>query len=137
MKALCISFLLIAFTTPAICQEDGVADTIDIYVINNTNRFVALPAEANTKYAFFYRDLKSLRTINELKFQNVTEVTKFFDTCEKALETGQLYVTQGYNISRNRLSKNVVRLNNKEGGYTLLKYATLEHMRKAFDKRTK
>lgn len=112
------------------------ADTVDIYVINSTTRFVALPNEGNTKFSFYYRDLKYIKTIRELKFQSEEDVNKFFDTCEKALETDKTYITNGYNVSRNRVSKNVLRLNNKEGGYYMLKYDSLEKMRKAFDKYT-
>ncbi len=112
------------------------ADTVDLYVINSTTRFIALPDEGSTKYSFFYRDLKYLKTIRELKFQSAEDVQKFFNTCDKALETDKTFVTQGYNVSRNRLSKNVLRLNNKEGGYYLLKYSSLEKMKSTFTKYT-
>ncbi len=112
------------------------ADTVDLYVINSTTRFIALPDEGSTKYSFFYRDLKYLKTIRELKFQSAEDVQKFFNTCDKALETDKTFVTQGYNVSRNRLSKNVLRLNNKEGGYYLLKYNSLEKMKSTFTKYT-
>lgn len=112
------------------------ADTVDLYVINNTTRFIALPDEGSTKYAFFYRDLKYLKTVRELKFQSAEDVQKFFNTCDKALETDKTFVTQGYNVSRNRLSKNVLRLNNKDGGYYLLKFNSLEKMKSTFKKYT-
>lgn len=136
-----ISLLLILLTFGAFAQESdslklNAADTTEIYVINSTTRFVALPNEGNTKYSFFYRDLKYIKTIRELKFQSAEDVNKFFDICEKALETDKTYITSGYNVSRNRLSKNVLRLNNKDGGYYLLKYDSLEKMRKAFNKYT-
>lgn len=136
-----ITLLLIFCALSVSAQEaDSItvnaADTADIYVINSTTRFVALPDEGNTKYSFFYRDLKYLKTIRELKFQSAEDANKFFDTCEKALETDKTFITHGYNVSRNRLSKNVLRLNNKEGGYYLLKYDSLEKMRKAFNKYT-
>lgn len=110
------------------------ADTVDLYVINNTTRFVALPDEGSTKYSFFYRDLKYLKIIRELKFQSGSDVERFFNTCDKALETDKTFITQGYNVSRNRLSKNILRLNNKEGGYFLLKSASLEKMKSTFQK---
>lgn len=134
-----LTLILVVFSFGAFAQENDTpklnsADTTEIYVINSTTRFVALPNEGNTKYSFFYRDLKFLKIIRELKFQNSEEVNKFFDTCEKALETDKTFITQGYNVMRNKLSKNVLRLNNKDGGYFLLKYDSLEKMRKAFNK---
>lgn len=109
------------------------ADTVELYVINKTNKFVGLPDEGSGKYSFFYRDLKYIKEIRELKFNSKEEVTKFFETCEKAMNTDKTYITQGYNVSRNKLSKNVLRLNNKDGGYYLLKEATLDNMKKAFE----
>lgn len=106
-------------------------DTTDVYVINETNRLVALEADS---YSFFYRNLKSLKETRTLHFESETELIKFFDLCQKALDKDQGTVTSSYNVSRNRLSKNVVRVNDKDGGYFLLKYTTLEHMRKAFEK---
>ena len=112
--------------------EPITVDTVDLYVINSTNRLIALPNEGLTKYAYQYRDLKYLRTMRELKFQNAEAMEKFFGICDKALATDKTLITQGYNISRNRLNKNVIRLNNKENGYTLLKRETLEFMKTEF-----
>ena len=103
-------------------------DTADIYVINNTNRLVSVGADS---YAFIYRDLKSLKQIRSFHFDSLDELEKFFDLCQKALDKDQGTITDAYNISRNKLSKNVVRINDKMGGYVLIKYSTLEHMRKA------
>lgn len=106
-------------------------DTTDIYVINATNRLVAIDADS---YSFTYRDLKSLKERRSLYFETAADLEKFFELCQKALDKDQGTVTSDYNVSRNRLSKNVVRVNNKIGGYFLLKYTTLEHMRKAYEK---
>ena len=105
-------------------------DTTDIYVINKTNRLIKIDDAA---YAFVYRDLKSLKEIRSFNFENKTALDKFFRLCQKALDVDQGTVTGHYNVSRNRLSKNVVRVNDKNGGYTLIKYTTLDHMRKALE----
>jgi hypothetical protein len=103
-------------------------DTTDIYVINKTNRLVSV---GTSSYSFVYRDLKSLKQIKSFHFETLVDLEKFFGLCQKALEKDQGTVTEKYNVSRNRLSKNVVRVNDKTGGYVLLKYSTLEHMKKA------
>ena len=105
-------------------------DTTDIYVINTTNRLVALDSDS---YSFLYRNLKSLKKMRFLHFESTEDVVKFFDLCQKALDLDQGTITSNYNVSRNTVSKNVVRVNDKDGGYFLLKYSTLEHMRKAFE----
>jgi len=105
-------------------------DTTDIYVINKTNRLVAIDSDS---YSFIYRDLKSVKQIRSFHFKSMTELEKFFNLCQKALDKDQGTVTSEYNVSRNKLSKNVVRVNDKNGGYVLLKYSTLEHMRKAVE----
>ena len=136
------NYLLIIFIVCSIVgnaqEPEGLkindADTIDLYVINSSTRFISLPDEGNTKYSFFYRDLKYLKIIRELKFQSGSDVERFFSTCDKALETDKTFITQGYNVSRNRLGKNILRLNNKEGGYFLLKSASLEKMKSTFQK---
>ena len=115
-------------------SEPVVNDTIELYVINNTNSFVAIQSSVKTEYAFFYRDLKFLRTQRELNFKNAESLEKFFTICDKALATDKTHITQGYNISRNRLNKNVLRLNNKQGGYTLMKRETLEFLKEAYKK---
>lgn len=109
-------------------------DTTDLYVISNSSRFVELSGQGKSKYAFYYRDLKYVKEIRELKFYSVDEAIKFFNICQKALDTDKTYITKGYNISRNRISKNVLRLNNKDGGYTLMKRSTYEHIRDAFER---
>lgn len=105
-------------------------DTTDIYVINKTNRLVSVGSES---YSFIYRDLKSLKQIRSFHFESKKDLFKFFNLCQKALEKDQGTITDDYNVSRNKLSKNVVRVNDKNGGYVLIKYVTLEHMRKAVE----
>jgi hypothetical protein len=112
----------------------GQSDTTDLYVINKTNRFVAIQADGKKTYSFFYRDLKFLRETKEFSFKKVEDAVLFFDRCEKSLETDKTLVTEFYNVSRNKLNKNVVRVNNKEGGYVMIKYDTLTKMRRAFEK---
>ena len=106
-------------------------DTTDIYVINKTNRLVAIQPDS---YAFIYRDLKSLKQVRSIDFESDTDLLKFFKLCQKALDKDQGTVTAAYNVSRNRLSKNVVRIQDKDDGYVLLSYSTLDHMRKAFER---
>ena len=107
-------------------------DTTDIYVINKTNRLVTIGSDS---FSFIYRDLKSLKQIRSFHFDTDADLTKFFALCFKALEKDQGTITDNYNVSRNNLSKNVVRINNKVGGYVLLKYSTLEHMQKAMERK--
>jgi hypothetical protein len=106
-------------------------DTTDIYVINKTNRLLAIETDS---YAFIYRDLKSLKQIQSFDFETKADLLKFFKLCQKALDKDQATITADYNVSRNRLSKNVVRIQNKEGGYVLLSYTTLDHMRSALER---
>jgi hypothetical protein len=125
MKNLLIVLALL-FTTNLIAQSD----TSDVYVINNTNRLVKVGGES---YALIYRDLKSLKQIRSFHFDDSKELDRFFELCQKALEKDQGTVTANYNVSRNKLSKNVVRVNDKQGGYMLLKYSTLQHMKTALN----
>jgi hypothetical protein len=129
MKQILLIFLsTLAFT--AVSQND----TTKIYVINNTNEFVEIKGGGYTTYSFFYRDLKFLKEKRELKFTNKTKVTEFFDKAEKVLATDSGIITADYNLYRNKLSKNVLRLQNKDGGYVLLSRETLETMRSEFNK---
>ena len=133
MKLLPLTLFLLLVSTSVF----GQSDTTDLYVINNTNRLVSIKTDGKTHYAFCYRDLKSLRITKCFPFEDKQALTDFFDRCEKSLETDKTLVTKHYNTSRNKLNKNVVRVNNKEGGYVLIKYDTLQKMRNAFDKSTK
>lgn len=106
-------------------------DTTDIYVINKTNRLVAIQPDS---YAFIYRDLKSLKQIRSFNFETKADLLAFFKLCQKALDKDQGTITSDYNVSRNRLSKNVVRIQDKNDGYVLLSYTTLDHMRSALER---
>lgn len=106
-------------------------DTTDIYVINKTNRLVAIQSDS---YAFIYRDLKSLKQIRSFNFETKADLLTFFNLCQKALDKDQSTITSDYNVSRNRLSKNVVRIQDKKDGYVLLSYTTLDHMRSALER---
>ena len=103
-------------------------DTTDIYVINKTNRLVALQSDS---YAFIYRDLKSLKQIRSFNFDDKAGLLKFFRLCYKALDQDQGTVTSKYNVSRNRLNKNVVRVQDKNNGFVLISNSTLDNMREA------
>lgn len=109
-------------------------DTTKIYVINKTNRFVQIKSGGNTSYSFFYRDLKFVKETRELIFKNKEKVNEFFDKAEKVLATDSGIITAEYNLYRNKLSKNVLRLQNKVGGYVLISRETLETMRSEFNK---
>lgn len=109
-------------------------DTTRIYVINNTNEFVQIKGGGYTTYSFFYRDLKFVKETRELKFKNKEKVNEFFDKAEKVLATDSGIITADYNLYRNKVSKNVLRLQNKEGGYVLISRETLETMRAEFNK---
>lgn len=133
MNNLYVSLFFLAFSFFGHCQSE-VADTTDLYVINDNGRLVSITNEGNNKYAFFFRSLKSPRPQKELLFKSADELAKFFEICEKALATDKTYITSGFNISRNTLNKNVVRMNDKEGDYNLLKRETIQLMREAFEK---
>ena len=129
MKQIILIFLsTMAFT--ALSQSD----TTKIYVINKTNEFVQIENGGYTTYSFFYRDLKFVKETRELVFKNKEKVNEFFDKAEKVLATDSGIIGSDYNLYRNKLSKNVLRLQNKEGGYVLLSRETLETMRAEFNK---
>ncbi len=109
-------------------------DTTKIYVINKTNEFVQIKGGGYTTYSFFYRDLKFVKETRELVFKNKDKVNEFFDKAEKVLATDSGIITADYNLYRNKLSKNVLRLQNKVGGYVLISRETLETMRSEFNK---
>ena len=129
MKLIILIFLSTLSLT-AVSQND----TTKIYVINKTNEFLEIKGGGYTTYSFFYRDLKFMKETRELKFSNKTKVIEFFDKAEKVLATDSGIITADYNLYRNKLSKNVLRLQNKEGGYVLLSRETLETMRSEFNK---
>lgn len=125
--------LLILFSTFSLSLT-AQSDTTKIYVINKTNEFVQIKSGGNTTYSFFYRDLKFVKETRELKFSNKAKVNEFFDKAEKVLATDSGILTADYNLYRNKLSKNVLRLQNKDGGYVLISRETLETMRSEFNK---
>lgn len=127
-KLLLILFAAFSFSLTA------QTDTTRIYVINKTNEFVQIKNGGNTTYSFFYRDLKFVKETRELKFSNKAKVNEFFDKAEKVLATDSGIITADYNLYRNKVSKNVLRLQNKDGGYVLISRETLETMRSEFNK---
>ena len=129
MKFLALFSLLFLST-----QLDAQSDTVKIYIISNTNKFVQISTPEKTHYSFFYRDLKHVKETRELIFKNKQEVNEFFDKAEKVLATDAGIITSKYNLYRNKVNKNTLRLQNKEGGYVLISRETLETMRKEFDK---
>jgi len=126
-------FILIFLSTMAFTTLSQ-SDTTKIYVINKTNEFVQIENGGYTTYSFFYRDLKFVKETRELVFKNKEKVNEFFDKAEKVLATDSGIIGSDYNLYRNKLSKNVLRLQNKEGGYVLLSRETLETMRAEFNK---
>lgn len=105
-------------------------DTTEIYVINKTNRFTKI----GDSYSFFYRDMKYVKEIRELKFDSKDDALAFFEKAYKVLDTDVDLITKGYNLMRNNLSKNVLKLRNKDGGYFLIKRSSLDHMKEAVEK---
>lgn len=112
----------------ATVSDTLISDTSDIYVINKTNRFVAVDSD----FAVVFRDLKSLKEIHSVHFSTTKEVEQFFATCFRVLEKDVNIVGPLYSISRNKLSKNVVRIEDQQGGYFFLSYDTVEKMQAAF-----
>ena len=125
---------LILITFAFLGLSASAQDTTDIYVINNTNRLVEITKMDITSYSFFYRDLKYVKTIRELSFDNNEELEKFFDQAEKVLATDVGVMTAKYNLSRNKLSKTTLKLRNKEDGYVMISRETLEIMRSEYQK---
>lgn len=102
-------------------------DTTSLYVINNTNRLV----QVGDSYSFFYRDLKYIKEIRELKFETKKELDEFFEKAYKVLNTDVALITQGYNLMRNKMNKNVLKIRNKDLGYVYIKRRTLDNMKEA------
>ena len=105
-------------------------DTTNLYVINNTNRLTQI----GDSYSFFYRDLKNVKIIRELKFATKVELDEFFEKAYSVLDTDVALITQGYNLMRNKMNKNVLKIRNKELGYVYIKRGTLDNMKTAANK---
>lgn len=129
-------FVIALFTllgTSSFAQEDSsvvIHDTLDIYVINSTNRLMHI----DDGFALEFRDLKTLKEIHSINFSTEQEVDKFFETCFRVLEKDVTVVGELYSINRNKLSKNIVRIHNKEEAYFMLSYDTIEKMQKAYNR---
>lgn len=132
MKSIFVAlFVLIGFSS--FSQEDTTVvanDTLDIYVINATNRLI----HTNTTFAIEYRDLKTLRDIRTIRFDSVGDVDQFFASCFRAIEADVKVVSNDYTVNRNAVSKNVVRVHEQDGSYFLMTYDTLQKMQTAFDR---
>ena len=110
-------------------------DTTDVYVINSTNRLIRIANGSSNTYAIEYRNLKKLKETVSINFGKKEAVYKFFDTCEKVLNTDTRIIGENYNVNRNKVDKNTVKVDNKfEGAYFLVKRETLDNMRSAMDK---
>lgn len=130
-RILLAAFLLLGFQNFA--QTDTVivtSDTVDVYVISSTNRLVEIEGD----YAIEYRDLKNLKNGSYLHFDSGKDLEKFFASCFRSLEKGIEIASVNYTLSRNKLSKNVVRVQGKEKSYFMLKYDTLEKMKTAYER---
>lgn len=126
-----ISFIFTSLS--GFSQTDSTAtsmDTLDIYVINSTNRLVQI----GSSYALLFRDLKSLREIHSINFQSSEEVNKFFATSFRSMEQDAIIIGEIYSVRRNKLSKNIIRVADKSDGYMLLSYDSLEKMQVAFNR---
>ena len=129
-----MKYLILIFLTCLSIQTYAQSDTTMIYSISKTNQFVQVKTPEKTHYSFFYRDLKFMKETRELIFATKQDVNEFFDKAEKVLATDSGIITSEYNLYRNKLNKNTLRLQNKKGGYVLISRETLETMRKEFDK---
>jgi hypothetical protein len=121
---------IIAFAFAFICLTSFGQDTTEIYVINKTNKLTKI----DDTYSFFYRDMKYMKEIRELKFDSKDDALAFFEKAYKVLDTDVDLITKGYSLMRNNLSKNVLKLRNKDGGYFLIKRSSLDHMKAAVEK---
>ena len=125
------AFLLLGFQNFA--QTDTVIvskDTVNVYVISSTNRLIEIEGD----YAIEYRDLKNLKNGRFLNFDSAKDLEKFFDSCFRSLEKGTEIASVNYTLSRNKISKNVVRVQGKEKSYFMLSYETLEKMKTAYER---
>lgn len=110
-------------------------DTTDVYVLSSSNRLVQIKKDSQISYALEYRNLKKLKETVCIDFGKKENVYKFFETCDHVLNTDTRVVGERYNIGRNKIDKNTVKVDNKnEGAYCLIKRETLENMRSAMDK---
>ena len=110
-------------------------DTTDVYVLSSSNRLIQIKKDAQISYSLEYRNLKKLNETVSIDFGKKENVYKFFETCEHVLNTDTRVVGERYNIGRNKIDKNTVKVDNKKGGaYCLIKRETLENMRSAMDK---
>lgn len=129
MKTLLIAISLISSITLY------AQDTTDVYVLSSSNRLIQIKKETQISYVLEYRNLKKLKETVSIDFGKKENVYKFFETCEHVLNTDTRIVGERYNIGRNKIDKNTVKVDNKKGGaYCLIKRDTLENMRSAMDK---
>ena len=135
MKSLIfISFLMLGGTL--LGQSDsiiGAQDTSAIYVINSTNRLI----QVGESFSVEFRDLKSLKEGHAITLGTAADVEQFFATCFKVLDQDITIVGGNYTVNRNVVSKQVVRIENKNESYFILTYGTLEKMEKAFARYSK
>jgi hypothetical protein len=128
MKHLVLFFLFFSFASFA-------QDTTNVYVINNTNRLARIDLDGKSTYILEFRNLKKLSEIAVIQFGKKEGVLKFFDTCEKVLNQDIKVVGEHYNVVRNKVDKNTVRIDTKGvAAYLLLKRETLDSMRSAMEK---
>lgn len=122
----------IVFFFLLLCSNSFAQDTTDIYVINSTNRLARLDHEGKTTYILEFRNLKKLNETAVIQFGKKDGVEKFFETCERVLNTDMKVVGEHYNVSRNKVDKNTIKVETKGvTAYVLIKRETLENMRSA------
>lgn len=108
-------------------------DTVDIYVINNTNRLI----QTEDHFTLEFRDLKSLKELHYIELDSDAEVHTFFQTCYRVFDKNIELVGQKYTVKRNILSKNFIRVSHHDEAYFMLSYDTVEKMEKAFQRHVK
>lgn len=133
MNKLILLFILFGFSISYSNAQEA-TDTVltTIYEISGNNRLTTIEVNQDTTFAYYYRDLKHLGEIRSINFKTKEDVKKLIDLCYKALEQDKTFVTDNYNISRNKLSKTVIRINDKRDGYSLITEKDLHLMENAF-----
>jgi hypothetical protein len=134
MKGILFTFIVLIFSCHCTIAQDSPDTTLTtIYQVTVNNRLTTVESNGGMTYAFYYRDLKHISEIRSIEFKKPKDVSRFFELCYAALDEDKTTITQYYNVSRNRISKYVVRINDKNEGYFLLTEKDLRLMENAFD----
>ena len=91
--------------------------------------------ETGGTFVLEFRDMKSLKDGHRIELGNQSDVQRFFRTCYQVLDQDVELLGTKYNVHRNALSKNVIRVTSSEDdAYLFLRYDTTEKMEKAFER---